>query len=410
MIRIAKATILSSVLLIILSACNSGSGSNTSNSTNPVPTPLPTPTSPNLMISVSQNNGSSNICGNLNIPCVTVTICSPTDSKSCQTVDNILIDSGSVGLRVFNTALGSLASDLPYETSNDEDIGDCVGYGDYSANWGPVVTAAISLGGQTTTQNVPMQIINASFVDKGTACLTSLGGGYKLATSPSQSGYNGILGVAPLVHDTVTNYFTCTSSQCTESMSLESSLLVSNPIAYLSESYESGITFQFPAIGANGASNVTGYAIFGVGSNNENTFESGVNIYPISINGNCRLFICMQTLLSGTSTHYGFLDTGSNFLYFDDIQIPKDSSSFYTPSSTITLSPNNLSISGVIATNLNIANADNLLSNNNSAFDNIGANLSSYLDYGLPFFYGKTVYICFDGMTCNGTPGPYWAF
>ena len=47
-----------------------------------------------------------------NKPCVSVTICT-VDGSSCQTVNNILLDSGSFGLRVFKSALGGIS--LPAE-------------------------------------------------------------------------------------------------------------------------------------------------------------------------------------------------------------------------------------------------------------------------------------------------------
>src|SRR5512140_1262077 len=48
----------------------------------------------------------------LNEPCVSVTICVPGTSQ-CQTVPNVLLDTGSTGLRVFKKALTLALSPVP---------------------------------------------------------------------------------------------------------------------------------------------------------------------------------------------------------------------------------------------------------------------------------------------------------
>jgi hypothetical protein len=45
-----------------------------------------------------------------------VTVCVPGSTANCQIVDNVLVDTGSFGLRVVGSALGSLA--LNQETVN----------------------------------------------------------------------------------------------------------------------------------------------------------------------------------------------------------------------------------------------------------------------------------------------------
>ncbi len=38
------------------------------------------------------------------------------------------------------------------------------------------------------------------------------------------------------------------------------------------------------------------------------------------------------------------------------------------------------------------------------------AMLGSYFDWGLPFFYGRSVYAAIDGVMAGGTIGPYNAY
>lgn len=422
MLKIKTTVVLNLVFLLILSSCNIGGSSNNNAPTNPVLNPLPTPSNSNLIVNITPNGREGQLCGNINIPCVSVTICSPTNPTSCQTIDNVLIDSGSVGLRIFKSILNSSLV-LPLESAGNSTIANCVGYGDLSANWGPLAIANITLSNESTTQSIPIQLIDSSYANGGSKCLNSFNNtrsSFHLENSPEEFGFNGILGVAPIIYDNITGYFSCTDSLCldeTEIIHEVTSLLMTNPIAFLPESYGSGITFKLPTLDNNGATNVVGYAIFGVGSNNDNIFESGINIYHIYTDGssNCNyyLFICMPTtLLTNTTIQYGFLDTGSNFFSFNDDNI-SNTDGFYTPNSMRTLYASNTSENGeVITTSFNIANIYNLFNNtNNTAFNNNGANgFDGFLDYGLPFFFGKTVYICFQDKTCNGIPGPYWAF
>jgi hypothetical protein len=43
-------------------------------------------------------------CGYVNEPCVTVTVCAPGTGR-CQSIPNVLLDTGSYGLRLFGCAL-----------------------------------------------------------------------------------------------------------------------------------------------------------------------------------------------------------------------------------------------------------------------------------------------------------------
>src|SRR4051812_25171082 len=50
--------------------------------------------------------GSGAVCGGrFNFPCTNVTICPVGSTTGCQTISDILVDTGSFGLRVFVSAL-----------------------------------------------------------------------------------------------------------------------------------------------------------------------------------------------------------------------------------------------------------------------------------------------------------------
>jgi hypothetical protein len=61
-----------------------------------------------------------------------------------------------------------------------------------------------------------------------------------------------------------------------------------------------------------------------------------------------------------------------------------------------------------------MGDADALFNTDNSAFNNVCASSQGIFDWGLPFFFGRTVYVGLSGTsaTINGSTstGPYWAF
>ena len=88
-------------------------------------------------------------------PCVQVKVCAP-GTASCQTVDNVLLDTGSYGLRIFRSALNGI---LPSVTTG---LAECVTFVDGSGDWGPVQAADVYLGGEPKV-TVPIQVIDATY-------------------------------------------------------------------------------------------------------------------------------------------------------------------------------------------------------------------------------------------------------
>lgn len=84
------------VLLVgLIAGCGGGGGSShSSDSTDPGVID----TSPNVVAITVPNDQSY-----INKPTVSVTVCNP-DTGNCQVVGNVLLDTGSYGLRLFNTS------------------------------------------------------------------------------------------------------------------------------------------------------------------------------------------------------------------------------------------------------------------------------------------------------------------
>ncbi len=122
-----------------------------------------TATANNVMpVTVNGSLCSSN--SYFNKPCVSVTICEP-GTSNCQEITDILLDTGSFGLRIFKQLVSvSLTSE-----SIDGALGECQVFADGSSEWGPVEVASVILGNEPAV-HVPIQIIDSSFGTRPGQC------------------------------------------------------------------------------------------------------------------------------------------------------------------------------------------------------------------------------------------------
>ena len=382
-------------------------------------------------------NPSTNYYNGLN---TSVTVCLP-GTLRCQTIPDILVDTGSVGLRVLNSALTTVpATELrTVEDSAGNQVEECVQFGDTSYAWGPVLVADVKIAGETGS-NVPMQVIgDTTFTVPATSCL-SLGSGPSL-DSVQALGANGILGVGNFVQDCGLNcsggqsfsgypYYICPQNVC-QIDALPVQFQVSNPVAFFAKD-NNGLEVLLPSIASAGAPALpytnadgtsmesAGQLIFGVGTQSNNALGSAT-IYATDESGNFP-----QIVYNGfTYASDGFLDSGSNALYVSDAQTlgiqDCTDNPYYCPGTAFPLALTLYGANGTSGTvNLSIANADMLFANNPTyaAFDDLGGpsgtGLSSdYFDLGLPFFFGRPVFVGIAGTTVPGSanaPNGYFAF
>ncbi len=368
----------------------------------------------------------------------TVTVCLPA-TQNCQIIPNILVDTGSVGLRVENSAFTSVPVDSlgTITDSNGNLVQECVQFGDTSYAWGPIYYAQVEIGGETVT-SVPIQILgDTTFVVPAASCL-SLGIGPNL-DSVAALGANGILGVGSGVQDCGLNcaggetfsgypYYTCPNNVC-QAAPVPVVEQVANPVAFFAKD-NNGVEIVLPSISSTGAPTLpfinpdgsglvpAGQLIFGVGTESNNAVGSAT-VYALDANGNFPTIVYN----GNTFTSDGFLDTGSNALYVSDpntlgtADCPDNP--YYCPISplalTLTLDGANGS-SGMVT--LNIANADDLIATGSAAFNDLGGasgeGLSTdYFDLGLPFFFGNSVFVGIAGTTVPASvsaPNGYYAF
>jgi hypothetical protein len=118
---------------------------------------------------------------------------------------------------------------------------------------------------------------------------------------------------------------------------------------------------------------------------------------------------------------YSFFDSGSNGLFFNDPAVfmgscGRGASGFYCPDSSMHLLASVALATSSTTIPFTIDNATQLFASGNSvAFSNLGGPTSdSYFDWGLPFFFGRTVFTVIEGSRVNSVAGnatgPLYAF
>lgn len=341
----------------------------------------------------------------------TITVCAP-GSSNCQSIPNVLVDTGSFGLRLLASSLGTLSGSLPKQTSGSNNVFECGQFVD-SVLWGPVVSADVTLANQTA-KSVPVEVIDASAVPAPAGC-KAIG---PAEEDVSSLGANGILGVGFFIADcgnactasSTSNpgfYYACAGTSCSV-VSEAVTQQVQNPVALLPNG-NNGVVIQLPAV-ANSSPTLSGSLVVGIGTASDNAMGSAQVFAPDQF-GN------LQTTFKGNQ-YPGFLDTGSNAYFFLNSQvtgIPNCSSSekgFYCPSSAANLSASNSSSQGASNTvNFSIGNASQLFSSgNNAVFPSLGGPNPSTFDWGLPFFFGRTVFVAIEGRQTPVGAGPFWAY
>ena len=156
----------------------SGSGSGSGNGSN--------------VLAITVNGGPQASTGFVyqNAAFASAKICAPGSTSNCVTIDNLLVDTGSTGLRVFASAVASLG--LPaINTTSGSAAYDCIAFVDGSYLWGPVERADVTLGGETAA-SLPIHVISGSTTGIPSSCSN---GSTENDNSVELLGANGIIGV-----------------------------------------------------------------------------------------------------------------------------------------------------------------------------------------------------------------------
>jgi hypothetical protein len=359
-----------------------------------------------------------------------VTICKTGSATLCTTIDHVLVDTGSVGLRLLASEVPSQLQLSAAKTTSGNVLLGCANFLDGSFAWGPLALADVRLGGLTAA-NTTVQLIGHSDYDRFQSQCS--GSGDPIIT-PSDLGAKGILGLGLSKQDCGSacavqgrrsaqngKYFSCTNAACTSVVgtTLATDKQLQQVVARFPTD-NNGLAIQMNSVPSSGAATASGKMVFGLGTRSNNQFPT-LQVLATTSQGYLLGTLSSNSALAGGSFSSTFLDTGSNGIFFDSnlpyCGYPNDSG-FYCPLADVFFSVV-LGSAGAGQANksFTITNAAALFQNSNTALPTLGGTLNAQglLDLGMPFFYGKTVVIGIDGMAATGVgastaTGPFYAF
>ncbi|MET0379808.1 MAG: DUF3443 domain-containing protein [Spongiibacteraceae bacterium] len=406
------------LILLLLTACGGGGGGGGDDA------PL-IPSTPNPNANVQPINVTGGPGNGVNLLMTSVTLCTPGSSSQCQTIDNILVDTGSFGLRVMASVLNGSATPTTVRSNSNVPLVQCTQFAD-GFTWGPVKRVDVRIASEIAS-DIPIQIVgDPAFPTVPTACQNTGDNNSTVAAF----GANGVLGIGVFEEDcgplcnSVTNngiYYQCNGSVCSNATaSLPNQ--VRNPVGSFAIN-NNGVVIDLPAVPAQGAVTLSGSMIFGIGTQNNNSLG---NARIVNVNPNNGTF---TTLAPGQSFPLSFIDTGSNGLFFPygaaftQATLPTcgpgtAAPEFFCPTSTQTYSNTIQAFSNgtTIAVDFSIDNAVSLLNNNPGfhVFSTLGAPIpagfSNSFDWGLPFYFGRRVHTALENRNTPAGVGPYVAF
>lgn len=434
-----------SAALALASCGGSATGGNGivggSGSPSPVIVP-PTPAKALNVATVTLDAGpaalsaGSNGYSAFNEPYVTITICVPGSTTVCQTIDHIILDTGSVGVRLIGGVLkASLLAGLPAEVDQSSNpVGQCYQYVNSYA-FGSVRKVDFAIAGETVA-SMPVQVIADAGVFSAVPASCSSGGGTNIVTA-QEFGANGIIGIGTTTTDCGTIcttsggssgaiYYDCPTTGCSAIIARAANAIspfeqLINPVAGFAAD-NNGTILALPAVPAQGAPALSGTVTFGIGTQSNNALNAAT-VLPVTTSGSRLGAGVLTVTYKGKALTQSFFDSGSNEYFFIDPSLPPCTSAnyvaFYCPTSATTISyvvtatngataneafslasPLNISGSSVVAPGLAI----------NPTLVKPPLPFANSFDTGLPFFLGRTIYTAIEGRQAAATAGPFVAY
>ncbi len=342
---------------------------------------------------------------------VQVTVCEP-GTRHCATIDNIMVDTGSTGLRLQAAALPDNLRLPALAGPSGKPMGECLRFVSSSA-WGPLRTADVHFGG-LTAERLPVQVIEQGpSPARPASCETSnvrptSNGTLGIGSAPSDC-HGDCIQSAGAPHP---RFFECGSGGCLPlTGAVPPANRLPNPVTRL-PLHNNGIVIDLPAPAAPGAREVHGTLKFGVGTAGNNQLGRA-HLLPLRPDGR------FTTLYKGQTITDSYIDSGTESYIFTDPALPRCARVNWAycmaPETSL-----QAAVSGGNAAPVDVrfrvgnfeAIRDLKLGAVAGAAVAANGGRSEFV-WGAPFFMGRRVSVLIQGMSPPGQPdikGPLYAF
>ncbi len=400
-----------SISLALLGACVGGNGAPPAGGAVAPPTLN--------VLAVTVDAGPAAATGQINHPYVTVHLCAAGSKTACADIDHVLLDTGSTGLRLVGSVLAAKALSLSFVTdAQGQTMAECAGFGGGQV-WGPVALADVTLAGEVATK-LPIQVMDDT--GSGPALPASCGATRPLLSGVAAFGSNGVLGVGVLATDCgpacagsapPAVYYGCPSGGACSVASVALAAQVQNPVT-LFPADNNGVIVNLPNLqNANGDPTVSGELVFGLATQADNALPlTGLTVLGTDTDGK------FTASFNGDPTVYkALIDSGAAWISLYDPSIAACQSGrfsgFYCPA--VAPQPVYAINTGVGANGgsntVNFAIADpNSFAAGAYAFSGLAGGGVTDFVWGMPFFYGRKIYVGIDQRSAGSYTGPYFAY
>jgi hypothetical protein len=396
----------------LLSACLGGSGPGGFGGT-------PAPTQNTLAVSV--DSGPTGATGAINHAYVTVKVCAPGSQTQCASIDHVLLDTGSWGLRLVGSVLAAHGVTLAAKSdATGRAIEECVSFGG-GQTWGPVAAADVTLAGESAAQ-LPVQIMD----DTGTAAPPppTCGANGTLINGVSGFAANGVLGVGVFAVDCgqacvnaatpLPLYYGCTAGGVCTAENVALADQVTNPVTMFAAD-NNGLIIDLPNLqNANGDPSVQGTLTFGIATQTDNALPTtALTVLGADANGDFS-----ANYNGGATVLPALIDSGTDSYAFDDPSIAVCATGAFVGYYCPAVAPQSefAVVTGRGANGSNatidfaIADPNTFVATAAAFIDLGGGGGATNLILGMPFFYGHKIYIGIDQRVAGTYTGPYYAY
>jgi hypothetical protein len=326
---------------------------------------------------------------------VSVVVCE-VNTSNCVTIDKVLVDTGSFGLRLFDSAISSLRLNSSIYQGNG--VYQCAVFASGYTS-GRVALVDLKLGALKAT-DLPIQIIDSQPKTVPRNCTQS---GVKALTRPNQLGSNGVLGVGPLAYDgepLKVYYYFLSGGQAVNISSLPNQWRLPQPVSKMNR-HNNGLILTYPLADSMGALGLTGQMIFGLNTASNNS-TSGATFFTTSNAGRIKVAFDGQS-------YDGMIDSGANHNVFTKRSFPTcGASDFFCPPTPQSVNVSVSSYSGIPSKLVSIQVADYTTYGGSAVQPGLAGYAADNYEFilGLPFMYGRQTYIAIQGQTTGAVPQP----